>query len=83
MNARGRHYILRAKYGVGNWLTYNEALQNRGSLAIWMSPEGAGRWARAETDDAGGQTIYFDLAIVMMLSLRVVLVLPCGKPGVC
>jgi hypothetical protein len=72
LNAKGRRHIPRAKYGVRNWRTYNEALRNRGSLTIWISPEALAAWRAPRRTTRGGQTIYSDLAIEMMLSLRVV-----------
>jgi len=72
LNAKGRRHIPRAKYAVRNWRTYNEALRNRGSLTIWISPEALAAWRAPRRRTPGGQAIYSSLAIEMMLSLRVV-----------
>src|SRR5215213_375667 len=39
-NEARRHKIPRARYKVTNWPEYDRALQQRGSLTVWMTPEG-------------------------------------------
>ena len=38
-NEPRRHKIPRARYKVINWPEYDRALQQRGSLTVWMTPE--------------------------------------------
>src|SRR4030095_1647615 len=38
-NEARRHKIPRARYKVRNWPAYDRALQQRGSLTLWVTPE--------------------------------------------
>src|ERR671916_648307 len=38
-NEPRRHKIPRARYRVTNWPEYDRALQRRGSLTVWVTPE--------------------------------------------
>jgi len=38
-NEARRHKIPRARYKVTNWPDYDRALQQRGSLTVWVTPE--------------------------------------------
>jgi hypothetical protein len=38
-NEARRHKIPRARYRVTNWPEYDRALQRRGSLTVWVTPE--------------------------------------------
>ncbi len=38
-NEARRHKIPRARYKVANWPEYDKALQRRGSLTVWGTPE--------------------------------------------
>jgi len=38
-NEARRHRIPRARYRVTNWPDYDRALQRRGSLTVWVTPE--------------------------------------------
>jgi hypothetical protein len=48
-NEPRRHKILKARYKVSNWREYDRALQQRGSLAVWVTPEALEAWAPAKT----------------------------------
>src|SRR3954470_16870171 len=39
-NEPRRHKIPRARYRVQNWPEYDRALQRRGDLTVWVTPEG-------------------------------------------
>ena len=39
VNEARRHKIPRARYKVMNWPAYDRALQQRGSLTIWVTPK--------------------------------------------
>jgi hypothetical protein len=38
-NQARHHQFLKAQYRVKNWRTYDQALQQRGSLMVWFTPE--------------------------------------------
>jgi hypothetical protein len=38
-NELRRHKIPRARYRVQNWPAYDRALQQRGSMTVWVTPE--------------------------------------------
>ena len=48
-NEPRRHRIPKAKYKVSNWREYDEALQQRGSLTVWVTPEALEAWAPEKT----------------------------------
>ncbi len=60
--SRGSRHILRSKCGVRNGRACNEALRNRASLGIWISPEALAAWRAPRHPTGGGQTIHSDLA---------------------
>src|SRR3712207_8608936 len=43
-NEARRHKIPRARYRVSNWPEYDRALQRRGSLTVWVTPEALAAW---------------------------------------
>ena len=43
-NETRRHRIPRARYRVTNWPEYDRALQRRGSLTVWVTPEALATW---------------------------------------
>ena len=43
-NEPRRHKIPRARYRVQNWPEYDRALQQRGSLTVWVTPEALAAW---------------------------------------
>ena len=43
-NEARRHKIPRARYKVRNWPEYDRALQQRGSLTVWATPEALAAW---------------------------------------
>ncbi len=43
-NEARRHKIPRARYKVSNWPEYDGALQRRGSLTVWVTPEALAAW---------------------------------------
>jgi len=38
------HPPYKTRYRVTNWATYNQALVDRGSLGLWISPEAISSW---------------------------------------
>jgi hypothetical protein len=44
MNEARRHQFPKARYQVKNWSEYDQALQERGSLTLWVTPEALAAW---------------------------------------
>src|SRR5918999_2293440 len=62
-NEPRRHKIPRARYRVTNWPDYDRALQRRGSLTVWVTPEALAGWNPPKTGRRGRSRTYSDLAI--------------------
>ncbi len=62
-NEARRHKIPRARYRVANWPEYDRALQRRGSLTVWVTPEALAAWHPPRTGRRGRSRTYSDLAI--------------------
>ena len=62
-NEARRHKIPRARYRVTNWPEYDRALQQRGSLTVWVTPEALAAWHPPKTDRRGRSRTYSDIAI--------------------
>src|ERR687890_619442 len=62
-NEARRHRIPRARYKVTNWPEYDRALQQRGSLTVWVTPEALAAWHPPKTGRRGRSRTYSDLAI--------------------
>src|ERR671912_1179708 len=62
-NEARRHRIPRARYRVTNWPDYDRALQRRGSLTVWVTPEALAAWHPPGTGRRGRSPQYADLAI--------------------
>src|ERR671912_319988 len=62
-NEPRRHEIPRARYRVTNWPDYDRALQRRGSLTVWVTPEALAARHRPGTGRGGRSRHYSDLAI--------------------
>src|ERR687894_1625527 len=62
-NEARRHRIPRARYRVTNWPAYDRALQRRGSLTVWVTPEALAAWHPPRTGRRGRSPHYADLAI--------------------
>jgi Transposase DDE domain len=62
-NEARRHRIPRARYRVTNWPEYDGALQRRGSLTVWVTPEALAAWHRPRTGRRGRSRHYSDIAI--------------------
>jgi hypothetical protein len=75
-NEPRRHKIPTAKYKVSNWREYDQALQQRGSLTVWVTPEALEAWAPEKTGRRGRPTSYSDIVIETAVMLRLAM----GKP---
>ena len=62
-NEARRHKIPRARYKIANWPEYDRALQQRGSLTVWVTPEALAAWHPPKTGRRGRSCDYSDLAI--------------------
>src|SRR5918999_773349 len=62
-NEARRHKIPRARYRVTNWPEYDGALQRRGSLTVWVTPEALAAWHPPGTGRRGRSPHYADVAI--------------------
>src|ERR687890_1772132 len=62
-NEARRHRSPRARYRVTNWPEYDGALQRRGSLTVWVTPEALAAWHPPKTGRRGRSRTYSDLAI--------------------
>src|SRR4051794_15569170 len=58
-----RHPFPKARYQVKNWREYDQALQDRGSLTVWVTPEALAAWQALPTGKRGRSRYYSDLAI--------------------
>ena len=48
------HPKYKTKYRVGNWPAYERSLVERGSIALWLSPDAMSAWRPAPTGRRGG-----------------------------
>jgi Transposase DDE domain len=58
-----RHQIPKARYQVKNWREYNQALQERGSLTVWVTSEAIAAWQAPPTGQRGRPPLYSNVAI--------------------
>ncbi len=71
-NAARRHRIPRACYRVTNWPAYEAGLRRRGDLTLWLDRDAVAGWTAPRRRTPGGQPCYSDLAIELVLTLRLV-----------
>ncbi len=62
-NEPRRHKIPRARYKVTNWPEYDRALQQRGSLTVWVTPAALAAWHPPHTGQRGRPRDYSHVAI--------------------
>ena len=58
-----RQKFPKAHYRVKNWREYDQALQMRGSLTVWVTPEAIAAWQAPPTGRRGRSPYYSSLAI--------------------
>jgi hypothetical protein len=75
-NTARRPKFPKARYRVSNWREYDRALQERGSLTVWVTPEAIAAWQVPATGRRGRSRHYSDLAIETGQMLR----LAFGRP---
>jgi len=71
-NAVRRHRIPRACYRVTNWPSYEAGLRQRGDLTFWVDEAALAGWQAPRRSTPGGQPRYSELAIELVLTLRLV-----------
>jgi len=74
MIAEGMSSWAPTQYKTTNWSTYNTALKQRGSLAIWFDPEMT--WTPPPSGKRGRQRQFSDAAIQSCLTLKVLFGMP-------
>src|SRR3712207_8032238 len=72
-HAARRHRIPTARYRVRNWPAYEAGLKRRGDLTLWLDEAALAGWQAPRRTTPGGQPWYSDLAIELVLTLRLVL----------
>jgi len=65
-----KHKFDPIKYRVTNWPGYNNALINRGDLAIWFNDDAAKSWYYNCRRKPGGKIVYSDAAIEVAATLH-------------
>lgn len=71
-NAARRHRIPKARYRVQNWPAYEAGLGRRGDLSFWLDEAALAGWHAPRRSTPGGQPLYSDLTIELVLTLRLV-----------
>src|ERR687889_2890593 len=69
-NNRSKRF--RAQYRVRNWPHYDAGLRRRGDLTLWLDEAAVAGWQAPRRTTPGGQARYSDLAIELVLILRLV-----------
>ena len=72
LNAARRHRIPKQCYRVTNWPAYEAGLRRRGDLTFWLDDAALAGWQAPRRTMPGGQPRYSDLAIELVLTLRLV-----------
>jgi hypothetical protein len=62
----------RARYHIRNWPQYEAGLKRRGDLTLWLDEAAIAGWHASRRTTPGGQARYSDLAIELVLTLRLV-----------
>src|SRR3954469_1965924 len=63
VNQSRRHPFPKMRYRVKNWGEYDQALQTRGSLTVWVTPVAIAAWQAPPTGQRGRSPFYSNLAI--------------------
>ena len=71
-NAARRHRIPPARCRVTNWPAYEAGLRRRGDLTLWLDEAALAGWAAPKRNTPGGQPRCSELAIELVLTLRLV-----------
>jgi hypothetical protein len=71
-NTSRRHHIPMARRRITNWPAYEAGLRRRGDLTFWLDEAALSEWHAPRRTSRGGQPIYADMAIEVVLTLRLV-----------
>jgi Transposase DDE domain len=71
-NASRRHHIPKARRRITNWPAYESGLRRRGDVTFWLDETALSGWRAPRRSSRGGQPIYADMAIEVVLTLRLV-----------
>ena len=71
-HAARNHHVPRARYRIRNWPAYEAGLKRRGDLTLWVDEAAVAGWAAPKRTTPGGQPLYSDVAIQLVLTLRLV-----------
>ena len=71
-NIACRHRIPGQRYRVTNWPAYEAGLRRRGDLTFWIDDAALAGWQAPRRTTLGGQPRYSDLAIELVLTMRLV-----------
>jgi len=71
-NAARRHRIPKWRYRVTNWPAYEAGLRRRADLTFWLDEAAFAGWQAPRRSTPGGQPRYSDLAVELVLTLRLV-----------
>jgi hypothetical protein len=73
---RSQYKHAKSQYRVRNWPEYEEGLQKRGDLTVWLSNAALDVWRAPESWKPGGQRTYANIATEAALTIRTVFHLP-------
>jgi len=59
------------QYRLTNWSSYNAGLKQGGSLTLWLSEQVAQQWYYQGQRQKGGQFVYAEACILLLLTLKV------------
>ena len=71
-NASRRHRIPKVRRRITNWPVYEASLRRRGDLTFWLDEAASSGWSAPRRTTRGGQPLYSDVAIELVLTLRLV-----------
>ena len=71
-HAARRHRIPKARYRVLNWSAYEAGLKRRGDLTLWLDEAALAGWQAPRRTTPGGQAWDSDVAVELVLMLRLV-----------
>ncbi len=71
-NASRRHRIPKVRRRITNWPVYEAGLRRRGDLTFWLDEVASLGWTAPRRTTRGGQPFHSDVAIELVLTLRLV-----------
>ena len=71
-NALRRHRIPKVRRRIANWPIYETGLRRGGDLTFWLDERALSEWVAPRRTTRGGQPLYADMAIELVLTLRLV-----------